>query len=180
MIGRAPLQNRGAKRWAWLGALVAGGAIAIAAAGCGGSSPSSSSGEDTQREADLYEIGQVQTTFHEALAKKDIDLMMSIWAPNATITVGPGQTLAGTAKIRDHWLNSTPFVPANRWVPETPSYKTRVTANGDRGTLFFECHLVDTETGKVVVKSGADTQVAKVDGRWLITSFVGSTATLSV
>jgi len=180
MAGRASQRVRGAKRWTLFGALLAGAAMAVAvAAGCGSSSASSSISEETERKADLYEIGQIQSMFHKALSSKDIELMMSLWAPNATITTGPGQTLAGTAKIRDHWLNSTPFRPANEWVADSPSYKTRATANGDKGTLFFECHIVDARTGKAVVVSGADMLVAKIDGRWLVTSFVGSTATLS-
>ena len=180
MIGRAPQLDRGAMRRAWFRALVAGGAIAIAIAtsGCGGASASSASSEDTQQKADLYEIGQIQSTFHKALTTKDIELMSSIWAPNATVTTGPGQTLSGTAKIREHWLNSTPFQPANHWVSVTQSNKTRATANGDKGTLFYECYLIDVDTGKVVVVSGADMAVARMDGRWLVTSFVGSTATL--
>ena len=131
-----------------------------------------------QQQADLYAIHQIQTTFHEALSKKDIELMMSVWAPNATITVGPGQTLTGTDEIRQNWLDSKPFQPTTQWVPETPAYKTRVTANGDKGTLFFECHMIDVKTHQAVVLSGADTQVAKIDGRWLIASFVGATGTL--
>jgi hypothetical protein len=87
--------------------------------------------------------------------------------------------LAGMTKIRDHWLNSKPFQPTTHWVSETPSYKTRSTANGDRGTLFFECHMIDVKTAKAAAVSGADVQVAKIDGRWLITSFVGATGTLS-
>jgi hypothetical protein len=39
--------------------------------------------------------------------------------------------------------------------------------------------LIDVKTHKAVVLSGADTQVARIDGRWLITSFVGATGTLS-
>jgi ketosteroid isomerase-like protein len=156
------------------------GALVVSLSACGGSSAGSASEqEDTQRQADLYAISQIQTTFHKALSTKDIELMMSVWAPNATITAGPGQTLAGMKKIREHWLNSNPFQPPNRWVAETPTYKTRATANGDRGTLFFECHLIDAKTAKVVVISGADTQVARIDGRWLITRFVGATGTLS-
>jgi ketosteroid isomerase-like protein len=155
------------------------GVLVSSLAACGGSSAGSAADQDTQRQADLYAIGQIQANFHKALSKKDIELMMSVWAPNATITVGPGQTLAGTKMIRDHWLNSKPFQPTTRVVSETPSYKTRATANGDKGTLFFECHLIDTKTGKAVTVSGADTLVAKIDGRWLITQFVGATGTLS-
>jgi ketosteroid isomerase-like protein len=155
------------------------GVVVISLAACGGSSEQSSSEADMRQRADLYSIGQIQSTFHEALSKKDIDLMMSLWAPNATITVGPGQTLSGTKKIREHWLTSKPFQPTSTLVSETPSYKMRATANGDRGTLFFECHLVDSKTAKAVVVSGADTEVAKIDGRWVITSFVGATGSLS-
>jgi hypothetical protein len=153
--------------------------LAFTTAGCGGSDGRSTVEQDVQQQADLYEISRLQTTFHEALAKKDIEMMMRIWAPNATVTVGPGQTMTGLTSIREHWLRSTPFKPENRWISESPSYKTRATANGNKGTLFFECHLVDTKTAKAVVISGADMQVAKLDGRWLVTSFVGSTVTLS-
>lgn len=126
----------------------------------------------------MYAIGQIQKRFHQALSDKDIELMMTVWAPNATITVGPGQTLAGTEKIRDHWLNTTPFQSSNHWVSDSPIFKTRITANGDKGTLFFECHMIDKETDTAVAISGADAQVAKIDGQWLITSWVGASATL--
>ena len=156
------------------------GALAVSLSACGGSSGGSASEqEDTQRQADLYAIGQIQKTFHKALSTKDIELMMSVWAPNATMTVGPGVTYAGMKKIRDNWVNSTPFKPTTNWVAESPVYRTRATANGDKGTLFFECHMIDAKTQKAVALSGADTQVARIDGRWLITSFVGATGTLS-
>ena len=170
---------RGSRVGSRVAIAIATAVVAIAVAGCGSSGAGSAAEKDTKHMADLYEIGQLQSTFHKALAKKDIDLMMTIWAPNATITVGPGQTYAGTAKIRDHWLNTKPFEPSVSLVSETPSYKMRATVNGDKGTLFFECHLVDTKTHMADVVSGADTQVARIDGRWMITSFVGSTATLS-
>jgi ketosteroid isomerase-like protein len=155
------------------------GLVVLSLAACGGSSGDSAAEKEIQRQADLYAIGQIQTTFHRALSEKDIDLMMSVWAPDATFTLGSGQTKTGTAEIRKIWLASTPFQSTARFVPETPSYKTRATANGDRGTLFFECHLFDAKTAEVIALSGADTQVAKIDGRWLITSFVGATGTLS-
>ena len=155
------------------------GGLVFSLSACGGSSAGSASEQDTQRQADLYAIGQVQKTFHKALSTKDIELMMSVWAPNATMTVGPGVTYAGMKKIRGNWLNSTPFKPTTNWVAESPVYRTRATANGDKGTLFFECHMIDAKTHKAVVLSGADTQVARIDGRWLITSFVWATGTLS-
>ena len=50
--------------------------------------------------------------------------------------------------------------------------------NGDRGTLHFECHFVDAETGKVAAVTAGDADVARIDGKWLITNFVGGTTEL--
>ena len=63
-----------------------------------------------------------------------------------------------------------PFQPQNHWVSDTPAYKIRTTVNGDKGTLYFECHYVDVKTGKVASVVGADQDVQKIDGKWLITS----------
>ena len=70
--------------------LLVGGALAVivvSLAACGGSSTSSASEEALQRQADLWAIDQIEKNFHKATSKHDIDLMMSLWAPNATFTV---------------------------------------------------------------------------------------------
>jgi hypothetical protein len=61
-----------------------------------------------------------------------------------------------------------------------PAYKLKVTVDGDRGTLRFECHFVDLETGKVEAVTAGSSDVARVDDVWLITNFVGSTAELKI
>ena len=102
-------------------------------------------------QADLWAIDQIEKNFHKATSKQDIDLMMSLWAPNATFTVGPGQTAAGTTEIRQFWLDkSDAFKPGDHWVSDHPAYKVEITVNGDRGTLHFECHYIDIKTSKVV------------------------------
>jgi uncharacterized protein (TIGR02246 family) len=147
-------------------------------AGCAGSSGSSVS-EETIRRADFWAIGQIQQKFHRATSKKDIDLMMSLYAPNATLTI-PGQTAVGKDQIRRFWLTkSDAFRPTNYWISETPSYKLRVTADGDRGTLHFECHYVDGNGKTVVVWLTADQEVARIDGKWLITDMVVGSAELT-
>jgi ketosteroid isomerase-like protein len=155
------------------------GVLVVSFAACGGSS--SASEQAMQRQADLYAIDQIEKKWHKATSRQDIDLMMSLWAPNATFTVGPGQTLRGKEQIRRFWLESdgSVFRPENIWVSETPAYKIRITVNGDRGTLYFECHYADPETHKLVVLSGADQQVARIDGKWLITNNVGASVTLT-
>jgi len=161
-------------------ALVIGGilAILVVASGCGGSSSSSASDEALQRESDLYAISQIEKTFHEAITMKDIDAMMSLYAPNATATFGPGQTVSGKEQIRDVWLKSVPFRQTTNWLSDHPAYKLKATVNGDRGTLRFECHFVDLLTQKIAAVTGGATDVARIDDRWLITNFVGATAEL--
>jgi ketosteroid isomerase-like protein len=162
--------------------LVIGGALAILVLGFGlvargESTTLSSADRDVQRMADLYQIDQIEVNFHKATTLKDIDLMVSLWAPNATLTVGPGETAVGLDEIRRFWLEkSTAFQPSTHWVSDHPAYKVEVTVNGDRGTLHFECHYVDYDTNEVALVTVADQDVARIDGRWLITNMVaGST-----
>jgi ketosteroid isomerase-like protein len=156
------------------GALVA---MVLSLAACGGST--SSTEPATQREADLYRISQIERKWHQATSTHDIDLMMSLWAPNATFTVTAGETLTGKEAIRRFWLAAPVFQPENQWVSETPAYKLRATVNGDKGTLYFECHYVDAKTGEVVAVTAADQQVARINGDWLITNNVGASPILS-
>ena len=156
------------------------GALVVSLAACGGSGASSASDEDLQRTADLYAIDQIEKNFHKATSKHDIDLMMSLWAPNATFTVGPGNTATGKEQIRNVWLKkSQAFEPTNHWVSDTVAYKIRIRVNGDKGTLYFECHYIDPKTQKLMSITGADQQVARINGEWLITDMVGASATLS-
>jgi ketosteroid isomerase-like protein len=165
--------------------LVIGGGIAffllgVLLAACGGST-AGSSGDQARRFRDMWEIGQIEKTFHLAQTKKNIDLMMGLYAPNATLTVGPGVTASGLQEIRRFWLDkSAPFAPEHAWLSDHPAYKLKITVDGDRGTLHFECHYVDTETGEVVSATAADFDVARIDGKWLIKNFVGATTVLEV
>ena len=154
---------------------VALGALVGALAASGGSSASSASEQEMRRNSDLWEIDQLQRRFHRATSRKNVDLMMSLYAPDATFTF-PGTIAAGTKQIRKFWLTSKSMT--NNWVSETPIYKVRITANGDRGTLYFECVYVDPKTGKVASTTAADVDVARINGRWLITHVAGASTTL--
>ena len=73
--------------------------------------------------------------------------------PDATFNIGP-ETLDGKAQIRKFFATKAgAFKPENHWVSETPAYKIRMTVDGDKGTLYFECHYVDIKTEKVVSTS---------------------------
>jgi ketosteroid isomerase-like protein len=154
--------------------------LSVVLVACGGST-TDRSGDQAQRFQDMWEIDQIEKDFHLAQTKKDIDLMLSLYAPNATMTVGPGETAAGLDEIREFWLEkSAPFSPDNTWLSDHPAYKLEITVEGDRGTLHFECHYVDVETGDVAAATTADFDVARIDGKWLITNLVGGTTVLEV
>ena len=158
---------------------VLGAALIASLAGCGGSSKSSSAQQATARQADLFAIDQIEKTWHKASSTHNVDLMMSIWAPGAIFTIGPS-TLTGKGQIRDFFTHkAAPFQPQNHWVSDTPAYKIRVTVDGDKGTLYFECHYIDVGTKQVVSVVAADQDVARIGGRWVITNSVSATPELS-
>jgi ketosteroid isomerase-like protein len=144
-----------------------------------GSSGGGSIDEGAQRAQDMWAIDHIEKDFHRAQTEKDIDLMMSLYAPNATMTVGPGATASGVDEIRRFWLeDSAPFAAENNWMSDHPAYKLEITLNGDRGTLHFECHYVDIDSSEIVSATTADFDVARIDGKWLITNMVGGTTVL--
>jgi ketosteroid isomerase-like protein len=152
--------------------------LSIVLAACTGTATDSSGGSGA-RFQDMWEIDKIEKDFHQAQTQKDIDLMVSLFAPNATMTVGPGVTASGVDEIRAFWLDdSAPFKPENNWLSDHPAYKLEVTVNGDRGTLHFECHYVDIKTGEIVGATAADFDVAEIGGKWLITNMVANTTVL--
>ena len=130
-----------------------------------------------QKLANLYKIDQIEKTWHKAASRKNLNLMMSLWAPKATATIG-GKTYTGKTAIRGLFAKSGPFQPQNHWESDTPAYKLRTTVNGSKGTLYFECHYIDVDTGKVAAAVGADQEVRKINGKWLITNLTAATVTL--
>jgi hypothetical protein len=133
----------------------------------------------TQREADLYQIEQIEVKFHRATSHHDINLMMSLWAPGAVFNIDQ-QTLVGKSQIR-HWFltENKAFQAKPAWESDTPSYKIRINLNGDKATMYFECHYIDTKTAMVVAEAGVTHTLQKINGQWLIIDSAGSTATLS-
>jgi hypothetical protein len=162
--------------------LAAFAALVVAAHSSGGTAAASTAAtanDATQRLADLYQIDQIEVKFHRATSTHDINLMMSLWAPGAIFNIDQ-ETLTGKAQIR-HWFltKNKAFMPSHHWESDTPSYKIKIHLNGDNASMYFECHYIDTKTGKVVAAAGVTHTLQKVDGQWLITNSAGSTATLS-
>ena len=144
--------------------------------GCGGTSQAAAADATMQKEADLYQIDQIEAKFHKATSTHNLNLMMSLFAPGAVFNVDQ-QTLTGKTQIR-HWFatENKAFMPGNHWESDTPSYKLKATVNGDKATLYFECHYIDPKTAKVVAYVGVDHNVQKINGKWLIVDSAASTA----
>jgi ketosteroid isomerase-like protein len=154
-------------------------ATAMAACGSSGTTATQSDVAALQKQADTYAIDQIEVTWHKAASSKDISLMMTLWADNATFTTGT-VTYTGKDQIRNFFATkAAPFKPANNWVSDTPAYKVRISVNGDTGTLYFECHYIDVATRAVKAVVGADMNVAKMNGHWVITNSVSATPVLT-
>jgi hypothetical protein len=163
-------------------ALLTGCALALvvgALAGCGGPSSPSAAELQMQKEAALYEIEGIEKSFHKAATTHNVNLMMSLFAPGAVFNIGT-ETYTGKAQIRRFFATkNAAFMPRNHWEADTPSFLIKATVNGDKGTLYFQCHYIDVKTGKVMATVGVDHQVQKIDGRWLIIDSAASPASLS-
>jgi ketosteroid isomerase-like protein len=158
--------------------VVLGVVLALSLAACGGSGKNSATQQQLQQQADYYAIDQIEKTWHKAASTQNVDLMMSVWASDATFNIGT-ETLTGKRQIREFFAKTAgPFQPGHHWVSDTPAYRIRITANGDKGTLYFECHYVDVKTGKIVSVVGADQDVQRIKGKWLITSSAAATPKL--
>jgi len=137
----------------------------------------SGSSASIQTQAALYQIDQIERSWHQAASTKNLNLMMSLWAQNSSATIA-GKTYTGTTQIRSLFSKAGPFQPQNHWISDTPAYKLRTTVNGNKGTLYFECHYVDVDTAKVVAVVGADLDVQKIHGKWLVVDLASSSPTL--
>ena len=124
--------------------------------------------------ADLYAIDQIEKTWHRATSTQNVELMMSLWAPGSDVH---HRARRDARRASSRFAASGGRRPCSSarttGSPTTPAYKIRITVNGDRGTLYFERHDVDAKTRRVVAVTGADQQVAMIDGTWLITNNVG-------
>jgi hypothetical protein len=77
--------------------------LSVVLVACGGSTTDSSDNQ-ARRFQDMWEIDKIEKDFHGAMTAQDIDGMMSLFAPNATMTVGPGVTASGVDEIRRVWV----------------------------------------------------------------------------
>src|ERR1700674_5267236 len=71
---------------------------------------------------DFMQIHQIEIVFHQAGITKNLDLMLSLFTDDATIT-SQGKTYAGKEQIRSFWLAAKTVQPQNLWVAYTPAFR---------------------------------------------------------
>jgi ketosteroid isomerase-like protein len=151
----------------------------IATLGACSSNDASAADSTMRKHANTYAIEQLEVDYHHGISTKNMDMLMSVFADDAVVTLG-GQTYTGTQQIRNFFATAAaPMKPENHWVSETLAWKTKITVDGDKGTLYFECHYTDVDTRQLKALVGADNKVARINDKWLITNLVGTTVTLS-
>jgi ketosteroid isomerase-like protein len=131
--------------------------------------------------AQIYEL---QSAFHRAKTNQDVDLMMSLWAPDATlISVGdPKSPYVGAETLRAFWLSSGSW-QTHRF-SLVPSFKIQIDVKNDEDAwLYFECHDVadfDQPTKSIIADLYMAGALKNLDGKWMFWNMTsGSGATLS-
>jgi len=123
----------------------------------------------------IGEIYELQAAFHRAKTIQDLDLMMSLWADDATFTnKTTGLIYTGADEIRSFWQGSGSFT--HHRFSLVPSYKTQIDVHGDEAFLYFECHDVgefangsfgDPSVKTIVNDSFLAGTLRNVAGNWL-------------
>jgi hypothetical protein len=129
--------------------------------------------EDENAE-DFMGIHKIEIIFHEAGTTKNLDLMLSLFADDATLTSG-GKTYKGKDEIRGYWQAAGPFQPQNQWVAYTPAFRIKYTVEGDKARLYFECLYVDKAKNNIAAHTNSDDVLVRANGKWFIKDMKAST-----
>jgi ketosteroid isomerase-like protein len=127
-------------------------------------------------EAEIYEL---QAAFHRAKSTQDIDLMMSLWAEDASLTI-PGNAnspFVGLEKIRAFLLTTGSFVHLR--LSLVPSFKIQIDVHGDEAFFYEECHDIgdfNLPTRFIASSTFLAGTLRKVDGAWLFWNMNGGSA----
>ncbi|PWU20728.1 MAG: hypothetical protein C5B48_12150 [Candidatus Rokuibacteriota bacterium] len=125
-------------------------------------------------------IYELQAAFHRAKSTQDLDLMMSLWASDATLNVqgDPSTPYAGSTKLRAFWEGAGSFTHRRSLVP---SFKTQISVghNSDHAWLYFECHDVgdyDLSTRSIAADLFLAGIVRNVKGAWVFSDMTAGKA----
>jgi hypothetical protein len=130
------------------------------------------------------DIYRLQAAFHRAKTMQDIDLMMSLWAEDATFNSqgDPNSPYIDSESLKAFWLNSGSF--KNRRLSLVPSFKTQIAVRSDdEAWLYFECHDVgdyDQPARAIAGDTFLAGTVRNLQGKWVFWDMTaGSSSPLS-
>jgi hypothetical protein len=131
------------------------------------------------------DIYQLQAAFHRAKTTQDLELMMSLWADEATLSNqgDPNSPYVGSERLRVFWQSSGSF--KNRRMSLVPSFKTQIDVRGDDDAwLYFECHDIgdyDLPSRAIAGDTFLAGTVRNVQGNWVFWDMTaGSSSPLSM
>jgi SnoaL-like domain len=124
---------------------------------------------------DFMQMHNIEINWHKAQTTKNLDLMLSLFADDATLTAG-GKTYTGKAQIKQLWEANPIFKPENQFVAYTPPARFKYDIDGNTGHVDFECIQLNSATNEIVPHSHVNlyADVIRVDGRWLIKDAKGT------
>jgi ketosteroid isomerase-like protein len=172
-----PLNRRTLLRTGLTGTALGAAAWALPGVAHAGTAPG------TPENVQVAEIYQLQAAFHRAKTTQDLELMMSLWAPDATLAIqgDPHSPYTGTAALRAFWQNSGSFT--HRRLSLVPSFKTQIDVQGNQAWLYFECHDIgdyDLPSRFIASDTFLAGTVRNLGGSWVFSDMTaGKSAPLS-
>ena len=139
------------------------------------------SGPDSAQVGKIY---QLQAAFHLAKSLPDINLMMSLWDENASLTIpgNPNSPFVGLGSIRAFLLTTGSFT--HHRLSLVPSFKIQIDVHGNEAFFYEECHDVqdfDLPSRFIAADTFLAGTLKKIGGKWLFSNmFGGSASPLSV
>jgi len=129
--------------------------------------------------AQIGEIYQLQANYHRAKTTQDIDLMMSLWDPDAILNIqgDPGSPYIGFERLQSFFLHSGSFT--NHRFSLVPSFKIQIKVAGDEAWLYFECHDVgnfDADSRFIAADAFLAGTIKRVGGRWVFWNMTAGSA----
>src|SRR6266566_2300229 len=128
------------------------------------------SGPESVQVGEIYEL---QAAFHRAKTTQDLNVMMSLWDPNATLNVqgDPNSPYVGFDQIKAFWQSSGSFT--HHRFSLFPSFKTQINVHGDEASLYFECHDVgnfDQATRFIASDTFLSGTLRHISGQWVFSN----------
>ena len=141
--------------------------------------------EAEERENDSAQKGKIYEllgNFHLARSTQDIELMMTLWEDNASLTIAgnPNSPFVGLDSIRAFFLASGSFT--HHRLSLAPAFKIQIDIHGHEAFFYDECHDVqdfDQPSRFIAFDAYLAGTLHKVEQKWLFWNiFAGSANTL--